>query len=54
MTKIIATHDLELVSALCHRTVVMYEGKVVADGGTEAILGDNPLLKEHGLAPPNI
>jgi cobalt/nickel transport system ATP-binding protein len=54
MTKIIATHDLELVRALCHRTVVMYEGKVVADGGTEAILGDNPLLKEHGLAPPNI
>src|SRR4030042_5766125 len=48
MTKIIATHDLELVSALCHRTVVMYEGKVVADGGTEAILGDNPLLKEYG------
>lgn len=54
MTKIIATHDLELVSALCHRTVVMYEGKVVADGGTEAILGDNPLLKEYGLTPANI
>ncbi|OGO59277.1 MAG: cobalt ABC transporter ATP-binding protein [Chloroflexi bacterium RBG_19FT_COMBO_47_15] len=54
MTKIIATHDLELVRALCHRTMVMDEGKVVADGGTEAILGDAHLLKEHGLAPPNI
>src|SRR4030042_366241 len=54
MTKIIATHDLELVRALCHRTVVMDEGKVVADGDTKAILGDIPLLKEHGLAPPNI
>ncbi|MBM4446883.1 MAG: ABC transporter ATP-binding protein [Chloroflexi bacterium] len=54
MTKIIATHDLELVSALCHRTMVMDEGKVVADGDTEAILGDIPLLKGHGLAPTRI
>jgi len=54
MTKIIATHDLELVSALCHRTIVMDEGKVVADGDTEMILGDIPLLKDHGLAPANL
>jgi len=54
MTKIIATHDLELVNALCHRTVVMDEGKVVADGDTEVILGDIPLLKDHGLAPTNL
>ncbi len=50
MTKIIATHDLDLVRALCQRTVVMDEGKVVADGDTKAILGDNSLLKAHGLA----
>jgi len=54
MTKIIATHDLELVNALCHRTVVMDEGKVVADGDTEVILGDIPLLKDHGLARANL
>lgn len=54
MTKIIATHDLELVSALCNRTLVMDEGEIVADGETEDILGDNSLLKEHGLAPVNL
>jgi len=54
MTKIIATHDLELVSYVCNRTVVMDEGKIVADGETEDILGDNSLLKEHGLAPANL
>jgi len=54
MTKIIATHDLELVRVLCHRTVVMDEGKIVADGDTEAILDDIPLLKGHGLAPTNL
>ncbi len=54
MTKIIATHDLELVRALCQRTVMMDEGKIVADGHTEAILNDLPLLKAHGLAPTNL
>ncbi len=50
ITKIIATHDLELVRALCHRTVVMDEGKIAADGKTEDILDNIPLLKAHGLA----
>jgi cobalt/nickel transport system ATP-binding protein len=50
ITKIIATHDLELVRALCHRTVVMDEGKIAADGKTESILNDILLLKAHGLA----
>jgi cobalt/nickel transport system ATP-binding protein len=50
ITQIIATHDLELVRALCHRTVVMDEGKIAADGKTESILSDIPLLKAHGLA----
>ena len=50
ITKIIATHDLELVRALCHRTVVMDEGKIAADGKTESILDDIHLLKAHGLA----
>ncbi|MCJ7515556.1 MAG: ATP-binding cassette domain-containing protein [Dehalococcoidia bacterium] len=50
ITKIIATHDLELVRVSCQRTVVMDEGRIVADGKTESILADIPLLKAHGLA----
>jgi cobalt/nickel transport system ATP-binding protein len=50
ITKIVATHDLELVRALCHRTVVMDEGKIAADGKTEDILNDIPLLRAHGLS----
>jgi cobalt/nickel transport system ATP-binding protein len=49
-TKIIATHDLELVRASCQRTIVMDEGKVAADGRAENILNDIRLLKAHGLA----
>jgi cobalt/nickel transport system ATP-binding protein len=52
MTKIIAAHDLEIVKALCQRTLLLDEGKVIADGPTEDILSDIPLLEAHGLAPP--
>lgn len=51
MTKIIASHDLELVQALCQRTIVFDHGQVVADGATAHILADMPLLAAHGLAP---
>jgi cobalt/nickel transport system ATP-binding protein len=50
MTKIIATHDLELVRALCDRVLVMDEGRIVADGNKGDILDDVALLKAHGLA----
>ncbi len=51
VTKVIATHDLELVRALCQRVVVLDRGEVVADGPAETILNDLPLLRAHGLAP---
>jgi len=51
MTKIVASHDLELVQALCQRTIILDQGKVIVDGATEHILADIPLLAAHGLAP---
>jgi len=50
ITKIIASHDLELVQALCQRAIVLDRGIVVADGATSNILADMPLLMAHGLA----
>lgn len=50
-TKIVAAHDLELVKALCQRTIVLDGGKIVADDRTETILSDISLLRAHGLAP---
>jgi len=49
VTRIIATHDLELVAHLCSRTLILDGGRIVADGSTEDILGDEVLLKNHGL-----
>ncbi|MEW6033901.1 MAG: ABC transporter ATP-binding protein [Chloroflexota bacterium] len=50
-TKVVASHDLEVVRALCQRVVVMDEGRIVADGPTTEILGDTLLLQAHSLAP---
>lgn len=48
-SKIVATHDLELASHICERTVMLNNGKVVADGATDAILSDTTFLRDHGL-----
>jgi cobalt/nickel transport system ATP-binding protein len=51
VTRVIAAHDLELVRALCPRTIILDGGRVVAEGSTADILEDIPLLRAHGLAP---
>ena len=51
MTKIVATHDLELVRVLCPRTIVIDHGQVITDATTSQILANISLLAAHGLAP---
>ena len=51
VTKIIASHDLELVQALCQRAIILDHGQVIADDTTSHILADISLLKAHELAP---
>jgi cobalt/nickel transport system ATP-binding protein len=53
-TKIIATHDLELVVEVCARVIMLDGGAVVADGPTRGILSDEPLMLAHGLERPHI
>ncbi len=53
-TKIIATHDLELVVRLCSRAVVMDGGRIVADGPVAELLSNEELMVKHGLEKPHI
>lgn len=53
-TRIIATHDLELVVEVCARVIVLDGGKVVADGPTHEVLSDEALMLAHGLERPHI
>jgi cobalt transport protein ATP-binding subunit len=53
-TKLIATHDLELVVELCSRAIVLDKGAVVADGPVIELLNDEELMLAHGLEKPHI
>ena len=53
-TKIIATHDLELVVEVCSHVMVMDGGKIVAEGPTADLLNDEALMLNHGLERPHI
>jgi cobalt/nickel transport system ATP-binding protein len=52
-TKVIASHDLELVLELCSRTIVVDEGLIVAEGPTAEILANESLMLAHGLEKPH-
>jgi cobalt/nickel transport system ATP-binding protein len=51
-TKIVTSHDLDMVLELCERTIVLHEGKVKADGPTLEIFADELLLAECRLEKP--
>jgi cobalt/nickel transport system ATP-binding protein len=52
-TKIIASHDLEMILALCDRVLLLDGGRIVTQGLTEEILSDEPLMLAHGLEKPH-
>lgn len=51
-TRIIASHDLDLVLEVCQRTLVLRDGKVLAEGPTEQVLADRALLESASLELP--
>jgi len=51
-TKIIATHDLDLVLDVCERTIVLHNGLILADRPTMQIFSDTALLTQAHLEKP--
>ncbi len=51
-TKIITTHDLDMIFDTCHRIIIIKNGEVAADGETYQILSNAKLLDECGLELP--
>jgi len=52
ITMLASTHDMRMVKELCPRTMIMDEGRLVADGATDTILADDRLLAAHNLERP--
>jgi cobalt/nickel transport system ATP-binding protein len=53
VTRIVASHDLEMILEICERVVVLDQGRIVADGAARALLADEALLHAHGLEVPH-
>jgi len=51
-TKLVATHDLDLVLDTCSRVLVMRDGRIEADGTAAAVFSDAALLARCHLEPP--
>lgn len=51
-TRVIATHDLDLVLDVCERTIVLSDGRILADGPTFQIFTDESLLAKSNLEKP--
>ncbi|MBU4440476.1 MAG: energy-coupling factor ABC transporter ATP-binding protein [Acetobacterium sp.] len=52
MTKIIATHDLDMALDICDRVIILHHGSVFADGTVNDILLDENLLSQCHLELP--
>ena len=51
-TKIITSHDLDMIMDTCERVILISGGAIVADGRAEDILSDKELLEAHHMELP--
>ena len=51
-TKLVASHDLDMILDTCQRVILLSRGKIVADGPAERILRDQALLEANRMELP--
>lgn len=51
-TVLLCTHDLDIALEVCHRCLMLVDGKIVADGPSSEILHDRRLLERNNLELP--
>ncbi len=51
-TKLIASHDLDMILDTCQRVILLARGKIVADGPADHILRDQALLEANRMELP--
>jgi energy-coupling factor transport system ATP-binding protein len=53
-TIILITHDMRIVAEFTRRSIVLWEGEVIADGPTREALADFAMLERTRIRPPPI
>lgn len=48
-TRILVSHDIDVIALLCRRTIVMHQGRVIRDYPTAEFIGDRSLVSVNGL-----
>lgn len=51
-TKLIASHDLDMILDTCQRVILLSHGRIAADGDTDTILRDQKLLEANRMELP--
>lgn len=51
-TRIVTTHDMDMVWECCERTIIIKDGAIIADGLTKEILSNKELLENSSLELP--
>lgn len=51
-TKLIASHDLDMILDTCQRVILLSHGRIVADGDVETVLRDKELLEANRMELP--
>lgn len=51
-TKLVASHDLDMILDTCERVILLSHGKIVADGDVRTILWDKELLEANRMELP--
>lgn len=53
-TIIVITHDIALAAEYAQRTIVLREGRAIADGPTHSVLSNHELILQSNLLPPQV
>ncbi len=51
-TKLISSHDLDMILDTCSRVILLSDGRIAADGPAAEILRDRALLEQHRMELP--
>ncbi|MBP5743621.1 MAG: ABC transporter ATP-binding protein [Oscillospiraceae bacterium] len=51
-TKLITSHDLDMILDTCSRVILLSDGRIAADGAAQDVLYDRALLESHRMELP--